>query len=321
MIIQLYRKIRKRIRKFRQFKVEIRTIKKLKFHLLSDYKDVIDKYREVKAPCPFNEPNMNIWFMWWQGLDHMPDVIKINYDALLINANGNKVIFVAHDNIKDYIQMPDYILEKVKKGIISLTHLSDLIRAKILNEHGGLWLDATIHVSRPIDNLTSLTYWSPKWIIPKSDKNKYRLWAGLWNVSSVPKLMMTQCMGIWFSVKDNPIFACLEEFWLSYWKNENDTPYYWTTEVFLIGCMYDEIHTVKKQIDALQLSNSKVFDLRDQINEIPNKTILKFFLSDTQFFYLRWKSEYKEYAENIQKLTLYGHLLRDSQFLNRLNLN
>ncbi len=320
MSIQQYHKIRKEIRKYRQLKAEIRIIKNLKVKLLSEYGNVIESYNGLKVPSLNNEPVMNIWFMWWQGFDQMPEVIKINYEALLHNANGNKIMFLTQYNIKDYIQLPDYILEKVEKGVISLTHLSDLIRVKLLREHGGLWLDATVYVTQPLKNVSSMTYWSTKWIIPNKDKNKYKLWAGLWEVSSLPKLMIPQFMGIWFSIKDNPIFACLEEFWLAYWRKENNPPYYWTTEVFLIGCMYENIDSVKKQIDELKLSNSKVFDLRDRINELPDEKILQSYMRDTQYFYLSWKSEYREYTENSEKLTTYGHLLRDSQYLNKLVL-
>jgi hypothetical protein len=144
------------------------------------------------------------------------------------------------------------------------------------------------------------------------------LWNGLWAISTVKELTLNQCMGVWYGCKSNPIFQCLSDFWLEYWKNENDKPYYWTTEVFLIGCMYDRIDVVKRQIDDLGENNARIFDLALIINEpFNNKKFLQHF-SNTHYFYLRWKSDYVEYTQN-RKSTLYSNLKRNPMFLSNIN--
>jgi hypothetical protein len=124
-------------------------------------------------------------------------------------------------------------------------------------------------------------------------------------------------MGTWYSAKNNPIFGCLRDFWLAYWKNDYGKPYYWTTEVFLIGCMYPKIPAVQKQIDNLEYNNPNVFNISDFINEEVDHKALRELLVDTQYFYLRWKSKYAENSTSNKK-TLYSHLLEDSLYLCKL---
>jgi len=290
----------------------------LRNKLIDNHQNILDKYRESTLPRIVSNETNHIWFMWWQGLENMPEVIRINHEALLQNAGEFNVVFLDEKNYQEWVQLPDYILSKVENGTISVTHLSDLLRSLLLSEFGGLWLDATIHVTKPIKNLSDLTYWSPKWTIEKNHKKRYKLWNGLWAISSVKELTLTQCMGVWYSCKSNPIFQCLSDFWLEYWKNENDKPYYWTTEVFLIGCMYDRIDAVKKQIDDLGESNPGIFDLALSINKPFNQKKFLQVFSSTNYFYLRWKSDYVEYTQS-GKLSLYGNLKRNPMFLSNIN--
>lgn len=96
--------------------------------------------------------DLNIWVFWYQGEESMPDIIRMCYNSICRNANGRKVVLLTKDNVSDYVQMPDYIMEKVKRGYISFTHLSDLIRVSLLYKYGGTWMDATLLATAPIDN-------------------------------------------------------------------------------------------------------------------------------------------------------------------------
>jgi hypothetical protein len=318
LLRSLYWKLTKPYRWKKTLEREKLVIRDLRNKLIDKYQNLLEKYRESTLPPIVSNGTRYIWFMWWQGLENMPEVIRINHEALLQNAGEFNVVFLDEKSYEHWIQLPDYILTKVENGTISITHLSDLLRSLLLSEYGGLWLDATIHVTKPIKNFSDLTYWSPKWTIDKNQKKRYKLWNGLWAISSVKELTLTQCMGVWYSCKSNPIFQCLSYFWLEYWKNENDKPYYWTTEVFLIGCMYDRIDVVKRQIDNLGENNARIFDLALIINKSFNEKKFIQYFSRTNYFYLRWKSDYVEYTQS-GKLTLYGNLKRNPMFLCNIN--
>ena len=42
------------------------------------------------------------------------------------------------------------IRQKVDNGVITLTHLSDIIRMALLAKYGGFWIDSTVFVTKPI---------------------------------------------------------------------------------------------------------------------------------------------------------------------------
>lgn len=46
--------------------------------------------------------------------------------------------------------MPAFIESKARRGQIGLAHLSDYVRAFLLDEYGGLWIDATVMCTQPL---------------------------------------------------------------------------------------------------------------------------------------------------------------------------
>ena len=293
---------RKKLIESERNKVEI-----TKKRLLAEHVEILEKYKDSMTTEEITGDYV-IWVMWWQGEKEMPPIIRMNYNSLKRNANGHKINLITNENYLNLVELPDYIISKFERNIINLTHLSDIIRVALLSKFGGLWLDATIYVTSPLPEEMNVYYWSTKWVLDRNEKNSYPLWRALWNISSIPKLTITQCMGIWFSCPNNPIFDCLTDFWLEYWKNESNTPYYWTTEVFLNGVMYDQIPAVKNMIDEVTESNPHVFKMRHHINQDYNEQLLRELTQDTQFFYLSWKEKYHKISPETKNKTLYGFL-------------
>ena len=48
--------------------------------------------------------------------------------------------------MNQYYQLPEYIIDKHKKGYISNTELADILRVSLLSDFGGIWIDATIFI-------------------------------------------------------------------------------------------------------------------------------------------------------------------------------
>lgn len=42
------------------------------------------------------------------------------------------------------MEFPKYIEEKWKRGVITHTHMTDLLRLELLIRYGGTWIDATV---------------------------------------------------------------------------------------------------------------------------------------------------------------------------------
>lgn len=85
-----------------------------------------------------------VWICWLQGMDNAPFVVQQCYKSVRKYLSDYSIIVLTAENIQEYVSLPDYILEKWKKGTITNTHFSDLLRLAVLNQHGGTWLDATV---------------------------------------------------------------------------------------------------------------------------------------------------------------------------------
>ena len=66
--------------------------------------------------------------------------------------------------MNQYYQLPEYIIDKHKKGYISNTELADILRVSLLSDFGGIWIDATIFIPNhlPDDVLKYVIFFSVK---------------------------------------------------------------------------------------------------------------------------------------------------------------
>ncbi|MDD6655874.1 MAG: capsular polysaccharide synthesis protein [Lachnospiraceae bacterium] len=85
-----------------------------------------------------------IWICWFQGMNNAPIIVKKCYKSVVDNNPDKEVVVLTSDNINEYVTFPDYIMRKWKQGIITHTHMTDLLRLELLIKYGGLWLDATV---------------------------------------------------------------------------------------------------------------------------------------------------------------------------------
>ena len=91
-----------------------------------------------------------IWTCWWQGEDNLPPVVKHSIQSIRRHCPDYELRIITADNMQNYIELPDYIMQKHKKGYITRTQLSDLLRIALLSKYGGLWLDATVFLTAPL---------------------------------------------------------------------------------------------------------------------------------------------------------------------------
>ena len=88
--------------------------------------------------------NGKIWICWFQGIENAPSVVKKCVDSIRKSMPEREVVLITDENWNKYVQFPPYILEKVRNGVISKTHFSDLLRLELLIKYGGTWMDTTI---------------------------------------------------------------------------------------------------------------------------------------------------------------------------------
>jgi hypothetical protein len=90
-----------------------------------------------------------IWFMWLQGLDNAPVVVRSCYRSWVMRNPGWQVVVIDSATLRDYVAV-DY--SSLTTPALPPTQLSDLIRLDLLANRGGVWVDATTFCVRPLDD-------------------------------------------------------------------------------------------------------------------------------------------------------------------------
>ena len=106
--------------------------------------DLLIKYQSEENKTEDKVPARRIYFCWFQGVDNAPELVKKCYASLQEHITDREILLITNDNYRDYVTFPDYIEDKIKRGIISRTHMSDLLRLELLTRYGGTWIDATV---------------------------------------------------------------------------------------------------------------------------------------------------------------------------------
>lgn len=128
----------------------------LKKHVTNAEKRYLKRYLSALDGLPNQsrqtvaEKSNIIWVCWLQGEEQAPAVVKRCLASIRKHAGDKKVVIVTNDNMRDYVEIPEYIYRKKDAGAITNTHFSDILRVALLNRHGGLWIDATVFLSAPI---------------------------------------------------------------------------------------------------------------------------------------------------------------------------
>ena len=120
---------------------------KIKQKLAKRYKNKLEEFDQSWTDNKIHISSNKVWVCWLQGMEQAPILVQRCYQSVKENMTEKEVILITEKNMFDYIQFPDYILEKWKRGKITYTHITDLMRLELLIRYGGLWLDATVFCS------------------------------------------------------------------------------------------------------------------------------------------------------------------------------
>lgn len=238
-----------------------------------------------------NDP---IWIFWWQGIEGMPDIIYKCIESIKRNAGKHPVILLDKDNCMNYVEMPDYILEKLKTQRISITHFSDALRFQLLYSNGGIWVDASLFA---VGDFT------------KDIKGSfYTIRHGRFADSHV-------CMGLWSTFflaagKGNSFMKLVRDVLFEYLKNEEIMITY-----FLIDCImakaYSEFDCVRELVQQVHINNINVFELFPLLNSPFDKERMRQLSQSTDLFKLSYKNIPNQYADNsYYNKVIYEHYIK-----------
>lgn len=121
---------------------------KIKQMLWKHYIGVLRNFNNnySKEEYPMQKSN-KVWVCWMQGLEQAPALVQRCYRSLQDNLKGKEIVLLTESNFDQYVHIPEFIIEKLHKGIITRTHFSDILRLELLIQQGGTWIDATVFCS------------------------------------------------------------------------------------------------------------------------------------------------------------------------------
>lgn len=244
---------------------------------------------EYTDRCKIQEDSP-IWIFWWQGEKTMPPVVKSCYKSVLKNAEKHPVILITENNIKEYVDIPQYIYEKIKEKKITFTHFSDILRENLLYKHGGIWMDATIYMTAPFSKeMYNYEYYSIKGAYEEWEWTGFFQAAGKGNV---------------FAKAVSHLFNC-------YWKEYDCLITYLLIDCFLaVARRHSSV--IDEMVNDLPQKDSSIFVLNDQHLDEPYKEDL---FTQIRKGSCMHKLSYKYHHEIIKdgKMTVWGKLLREGE--------
>ena len=196
---------------------ELQSEVKVAERLRKKYSALIEKGGENNLE---RESSNKVWICWLQGYDAAPMFIKACINSAKRNMPDREIVILSDQNIADYIEFPQYIEEKKKKGIISMTHYSDLVRIAILVKYGGLWIDSTVLCTGSGIEFD---------VILNSPLFVYK------QMNLTPNSLDPIACSSWLisAYKNSPILSLTQKLLYQYWKDYNSLMHYFLVHLFL----------------------------------------------------------------------------------------
>lgn len=97
-------------------------------------------------PLNFNELPKKIWIYWDQGFECAPPVVQICAESWRLLNPGWTIHFVEKNNLAEFANMSD-----LDNCDVPIQKFANLFRTRLLKAHGGVWCDATLLCTKPLD--------------------------------------------------------------------------------------------------------------------------------------------------------------------------
>lgn len=265
---------------------------KLVERTLVNITDKVDGQIDVKKMLVKKHNSMlhaPIWVMWYQGMENALDIVRCCMNSIKENRGGHKVIVLSEENLRDYIELPEFIWKKFHAGQISKTHLSDMIRLNILYLYGGAWIDATVLCTEKIpEGYFGKEIFSINFGIETKDPSH-----GKWT---------TFCL---FARKNNQFILDILEMHYKYWYKKDSAVDYVMFDYFM-KWLCEKNEDYNRMVSKIEPTNRGVFLLAQRMNQ-PCKEGLIPLEKGTIFYKLSWK---RRYLGNINGIpTVYSRIL------------
>ena len=164
-----------------------------------------------------------VWTCWLQGIDDAPLMVKhcIESQKKTLPDYEHRILTIR--NYHQWVELPEYIEKKFRKGRIPRALFTDLLRLAVLKKYGGVWLDASV-LFTGFENEKLLNRWHK---IEQSEFTIYRYF----------KRGRKETVGLsnWFiAARPNEfVVSTVLDMLLAYWKDYNCTVDYYIMHLYI----------------------------------------------------------------------------------------
>ena len=252
---------------------------------------------EYWPPAPDFGGRIPVFVCWWQGFDQAPDTVRLCLESIRRNIPEDRCVLceIRAENMEQYIYLPIHIMERYRDGRISLTHLSDVLRVMLLYRYGGLWLDATYFLAKPLEpeffdrDFFTLRSRTPKW---RAD-----IVQGRWSCN----LMLAK--------PGDPLMGFLvNAFCYYYFKTEELVDYYVFDYIIDLGIRC--VPGAAERLEQVPYTDPEVMNLMPLMDKRFDQARYGSLISETSFFKLTYRSMGTRSILTGEE-TYFGHLCKE----------
>lgn len=226
---------------------------------------------EILQHTQEHQANRTVWLFLWQGMDTAPTLVKACNQTVRKHFADWNIVVIDKNHFEQYVHLPDYILEKHQKGIITHTHFSDILRLALLIEHGGLWLDATVFCTGGIE--------------PYMEQCDLFLYRNGW----MDQETLNFASWLIYAKSNNPLLILTQQLLYTYWRHKNHLIHYFLLHMFLRIAG----ETLPEMVDQIPYYHHVDNHLLDrEMNKGFSEERFKDFATLTHFHKLSTKSNY-----------------------------
>lgn len=234
-----------------------------------------------------------IWMMWWQGIEQAPDIVKMCVSQIYKQNTSCKIYLIDKNNYSDFVDISEEIMEKMRTGKIILAHFSDMIRFQLLARFGGVWVDATLFTTAPMDTAVFNAHFYSVHSEVLTGEPSYAKWTNFF-MTTPP---------------NSPLFLFVEEFLKTYFRTfDHAIDYYVTFYAMVIAGKL--IPEVQKWMNSVPINNELCFHLYPTLNKDSSRGIA-YLNGNTTIFKLSHHKNKSLCQKRFGKETTYGYLIRN----------
>ncbi len=219
-----------------------------------EFADLAAQYREKQVVYPQKPRARTVWCCWWQGEEAMPELVKVCVESIKAALPDEvRFVLITQENFHEYLTLEEHVLDKLNRGIISITAFSDILRVNLLSRYGGFWIDATVFIPKKLPK---------EWFERVYFTQKF---------PSAEDCLGEACLGKWAGflqcgISEFPLFAYVRDAYNQWWAKYDYLIDYVILD-YMIMSAYRQIPYIKEMIDSVPNNNENLWEMQKLLNQ------------------------------------------------------